>query len=237
MRVIPNHVACIMDGNGRWATSRGLPRTAGHVAGEQALAGIVEAASHEGIKYLTVFGFSTENWSRPRHEVKQIVELHRVIFSRKESLQRNNVRVQWIGRQPSTAGARTPVIVRKAIDEAVRSTKNNTGLVFTVAFDYGGRSEILEACADLIRDRALNSDGFPPLDSYIRRSGLPDIDLLIRTSGESRISNFLLWNLADAEIYITETAWPEFDAVELDVALRWYERRVAARGRWPGLPG
>ncbi|MDP4973377.1 MAG: polyprenyl diphosphate synthase, partial [Ilumatobacteraceae bacterium] len=139
------HVACIMDGNGRWAKRRGLPRTAGHTAGEETLAEIVRAAAQRNVAYLTVFGFSTENWVRPPSEVRHILGLHRRLFGRIDELNANNVRVNWIGRPFDEPGARTPAPVQKAIRDAINDTKHNTGMVLTVAFDYGSRVEISRA--------------------------------------------------------------------------------------------
>ena len=139
------HVACIMDGNGRWARRRGLPRTDGHTAGEEALAEVVRAASDRQVGWLTAFGFSTENWVRPRTEVRHILSLHRKLFSRTEEMNRNNARTRWIGRPFIEKGARTPVLVQKAITKAIADTSANTGLSVTIAFDYGSRSELVRA--------------------------------------------------------------------------------------------
>ncbi|MEY4010215.1 MAG: undecaprenyl pyrophosphate synthetase, partial [Actinomycetota bacterium] len=139
------HVACVMDGNGRWARKRGLPRTEGHTAGEEALAEIVRAAAARNVGWLTVFGFSTENWVRPRPEVRHILSLHRKIFGRVDEMNANNASIRWIGRPFSEKGARTPVYVQKAIRKAIADTAHNTGLVVTVAFDYGGRAELVHA--------------------------------------------------------------------------------------------
>jgi len=213
-------VACIMDGNGRWAKRRGLPRTAGHTAGEENLAEVVRIASARGIAYLTVFGFSTENWVRPKAEVRHILSLHKRLFGRIEELNANNVRINWIGRPFDEAGARTPSFVQRAIRQAIADTTANTGMVLTVAFDYGSRAELLRAAQHSIND----SDGATPispaiLQSHLYSPELPDVDLLIRTSGESRISNFLLWQISKAKIFFTERSWPDLDATEIDAAL------------------
>ena len=210
------HVACVMDGNGRWARRRGLPRTEGHTAGEEALAAVVRAAAARGVGWLTVFGFSTENWVRPRPEVRHILSLHRLIFGRVDEMNRNNASIRWIGRPFTEKGARTPVHIQRAIRKAVGDTAANTGLVLTVAFDYGGRAELVHAA------RAAAEAG--PVDSgSIGRNlydpTLPPVDLLVRTSGETRISNFLLWQINGARAYFTEKPWPDFDAAELDRAL------------------
>lgn len=214
------HVACIMDGNGRWAKRRGLPRTAGHTAGEENLAEVVRIASSRGVGHLTVFGFSTENWVRPKAEVRHILSLHKRLFGRIEELNANNVRINWIGRPFDEPGARTPAFVQRAIRQAIADTATNTGMVLTVAFDYGSRAELLRAAQQC----ASNSSSREPIttaavQSRLYSSEMPDVDLLIRTSGESRISNFMLWQIATAKVYFTERSWPDLDAVEFDAAL------------------
>lgn len=224
MNAIPStkgpHVACIMDGNGRWAKRRGLPRTAGHTAGEENLAAVVRIASARGVGHLTVFGFSTENWVRPKAEVRHILSLHKRLFGRVEELNANNVRINWIGRPFDEPGARTPAFVQRAIRQAIADTASNTGMVLTVAFDYGSRAELLRAAQQC----ASNSSSSEPIttaavQSRLYSSEIPDVDLLIRTSGESRISNFMLWQIARAKVYFTERSWPDLDAVEFDAAL------------------
>jgi undecaprenyl diphosphate synthase len=213
------HVACIMDGNGRWAKRRGLPRTAGHTAGEETLAEIVRAAAKRNVAYLTVFGFSTENWVRPPSEVRHILGLHRRLFGRIDELNANNVRVHWIGRPFDEPGARTPAPVQKAIRDAINDTKHNTGMVLTVAFDYGSRVEIARAAqrAQIKRPgKEINADA---IDAELYAPELPPVDVLVRTSGETRISNFLLWQAANARVYFTDCSWPDFGATQLDEAL------------------
>jgi undecaprenyl diphosphate synthase len=213
----PLHVACIMDGNGRWARKRGLPRTAGHTEGEESLADVVRAASKLDVAYLTVFGFSTENWVRPRAEVRHILGLHKKLFGRIKELNENNVRVNWIGRPFDEPGSRTPLYVQRAIRKAIDETKSNTGMVLTVAFDYGSRSELTRAAKRLVASQAeLTPEN---LRRNLYDASLPPVDVLVRTSGESRISNFLLWQINTAKIYFTERPWPDFDAVELDAAI------------------
>ena len=224
MNAIPSpqgpHVACIMDGNGRWAKRRGLPRTAGHTAGEENLAAVVRIASARGVGHLTVFGFSTENWVRPKAEVRHILSLHKRLFGRIEELNANNVRINWIGRPFDEPGARTPAFVQRAIRQAIADTATNTGMVLTVAFDYGSRAELLRAAQQCANN---SSSGEPittdAVQSRLYSSEMPDVDLLIRTSGESRISNFMLWQIAKAKVYFTERSWPDLDAVEFDAAL------------------
>ncbi|MFN3254153.1 MAG: polyprenyl diphosphate synthase [Ilumatobacter sp.] len=212
------HVACIMDGNGRWAGARGLPRTEGHTEGEENLARLVRVAVARGIDYLTVFGFSTENWRRPRPEVRHILGLHEKLFGRVAELNELGVRIQWIGRPFDSSEAKTPRYVQRAIRKAINDTASNTGMTLTVAFDYGGRSELVAA----VQQARLDPDGVT-VDSISRHLYLPDlppVDVLVRTSGERRVSNFLLWQAAGASIYFTDAPWPDFDAVELDAALR-----------------
>jgi undecaprenyl diphosphate synthase len=209
-----------MDGNGRWAKRRGLPRTAGHTAGEENLAAVVRIASARGVGHLTVFGFSTENWVRPKAEVRHILSLHKRLFGRVEELNANNVRINWIGRPFDEPGARTPAFVQRAIRQAIADTASNTGMVLTVAFDYGSRAELLRAAQQC----ASNSSSSEPIttaavQSRLYSSEMPDVDLLIRTSGESRISNFMLWQIATAKLYFTERSWPDLDVVEFDAAL------------------
>jgi undecaprenyl diphosphate synthase len=211
-----------MDGNGRWARRRGLPRTEGHTAGEEALANVVRAGASRNIGWLTVFGFSTENWVRPRPEVRHILSLHRKLFGRVNEMNANNARTNWIGRPFNEPGARTPVHVQKAIHKAIADTSHNTGMIVTVAFDYGSRAELVRAS-----NAALNSS--QPIESSTVSQNLydptlPPVDLLVRTSGEMRISNFMLWQIQGAAMYLTERTWPDFDAEELDKALALVER-------------
>ena len=206
-----------MDGNGRWARKRGLPRTAGHTAGEESLADVVRVASKREVAYLTVFGFSTENWVRPRAEVRHILGLHKKLFGRISELNENNVRVNWIGRPFDEPGSRTPLYVQRAIRKAIEDTRSNTGMVLTVAFDYGSRSELTRAAKYLVA----SGDDLTPanLQRHLYDASLPPVDVLVRTSGESRISNFLLWQIKAAKIYFTERPWPDFDSVDLDAAI------------------
>ena len=210
------HVACIMDGNGRWASRRGLPRTEGHTAGEEALAEIVRAAADRPVGWLTAFGFSTENWVRPRTEVRHILSLHRRLFARTEEMNSRNARTRWIGRPFAEKGSRTPVYVQKAITKAIADTEKNTGLTVTIAFDYGSRAELVRAA-----QRAMSAG--PVTASAITQNlydpTLPPVDVLVRTSGEARISNFLLWQITGARVFFTERTWPDFDKNQLDEAV------------------
>ncbi|MEK7410214.1 MAG: polyprenyl diphosphate synthase, partial [Actinomycetota bacterium] len=172
------HVACIMDGNGRWARRRGLPRTVGHTAGEESLAEVVRQASKRGIGWLTVFGFSTENWIRPRSEVRHILALHRKLFGRINELNENNVRVNWIGRPFDEPGARTPIYIQRAIRRAIDDTAHNTGMVLTGAFDYGGRAEITRAAQLAAKDAtALSPLTVELIERHLYDPSLPPVDL------------------------------------------------------------
>ncbi|MFM8312117.1 MAG: polyprenyl diphosphate synthase [Ilumatobacteraceae bacterium] len=211
------HIACIMDGNGRWAKARGLPRTAGHTEGEENLARLVRVAVRRNVGWLTVFGFSTENWVRPRAEVRHILGLHKKLFARVEELNELNVRVQWMGRPFDTREARTPRYVQRAIRKAIDDTRHNTGMVLTVAFDYGSRAELVHAA------RRAAAAGGPitaeSIEANLYVPQMPPVDVLVRTSGELRVSNFMLWQSAQSKVYFTDRPWPEFDAAELDAAL------------------
>ena len=215
----PIHVACIMDGNGRWASRKGLPRTDGHTAGEEALAGVVRASAKRSVGWLTVFGFSTENWVRPRTEVRHILSLHRKLFGRINEMNENNARTRWIGRPFAEPGARTPVYVQKAIRKAIADTEHNTGLVVTVAFDYGSRAELVRATQRAMTAGTVTADS---ISHNLYDPSMPSVDLLVRTSGESRISNFMLWQITGSKVFFTERTWPDFDAAELDLSLAAY---------------
>lgn len=205
-----------MDGNGRWASRRGLPRTEGHTAGEEALAGIVRAAADRPVKWLTAFGFSTENWVRPKTEVRHILSLHRRLFARTEEMNSKNARTRWIGRPFDEKGSRTPVFVQKAIKKAIADTSHNTGLTVTIAFDYGSRSELVRAAQRAMTIGPVTPDS---ISANLYDPTLPPVDVLVRTSGEARISNFLLWQITGARVYLTERTWPDFDQYELDEAI------------------
>ena len=210
-----------MDGNGRWAERRGQPRTAGHTEGEENLARLVRVAVTRDIGWLTVFGFSTENWVRPRAEVRHIVGLHKKLFGRVAELNELNVRVQWIGRPFDSPAARTPKMVQPAIRKAIADTAGNTGMLLTVAFDYGTKVELIDAVNRL---RATDTPITPDtISAALYLPELPPVDVLVRTSGEGRLSNFLLWQSVGAAVYFTERAWPDFDQAELDAALALVE--------------
>ena len=221
----PIHVACIMDGNGRWASRKGLPRTDGHTAGEEALAGVVRASAKRSVAWLTVFGFSTENWVRPRTEVRHILSLHRKLFGRINEMNENNARTRWIGRPFGEPGARTPVYVQKAIKKAIADTEHNTGLVVTVAFDYGSRAELVRATQRAMVAGHVSAE---TISENLYDPSMPAVDLLVRTSGESRISNFMLWQITGSKVFFTERTWPDFDAAELELALAAYASGVSS---------
>ena len=222
----PAHVAIIMDGNGRWATGRGLPRIAGHREGVKAARAIVRAADAIGLRYLTLYAFSTENWSRPEDEVTMLMRLlEESIYRELPELMDNNVRFRVIGR---TAGV--PLPVRRGLEHVVAATEKNTGLTLLVAFNYGGRDELLDAFRALAR-RVQSGELAPEriseadVSGALYTDGVPDPDLLIRTSGEMRLSNFLLWQLSYTEFYITHTLWPDFRKPQLLDAIREFTRR------------
>ena len=223
---IPAHVALILDGNGRWAKKRGLPRQLGHKKGCETVEQIVEDAARLGIRYLTVYGFSTENWKRPAEEVGALMQLFRYYAKRLLKIAKaNNVRVRMIGERSRFA----PDIV-EGIDSLERETKDNTGLTFVIAVNYGGRDEIRRAAAKLATDAArgaLDPDAVTEdvFASYLDTAGIPDPDLLIRTSGELRLSNYLLWQLAYTELYVTDCLWPDFSQEELEKAILQYNKR------------
>ncbi len=219
---IPNHLAIIMDGNGRWARARGLPRLAGHRAGTENLRRILRACVRQGIKILTIYAFSTENWGRPTEEVRGLMSiLEQVIERELKELHQEGVQIRHVGRTTSIS----PRLLKK-IQNAVELTQHNDAIILNVAFNYGGRQEIIDAVKRIMQD------GIPPdqvndalLSQYLYTAGQPDPDLIIRTSGELRVSNFLIWQGAYAEYYVTPTYWPDFDETELQKALDHYATR------------
>jgi undecaprenyl diphosphate synthase len=224
---IPSHVAIVMDGNGRWAEQRGLPRTEGHGAGEEALWDTVQGAVAVGVRWLTVFAFSTENWRRPPGEVRYLMNFNRSLLRRRrDELHRMNVRIRFIGRR----NWRVPRSVLKEIRAAEELTASNTGTTLSIAFNYGGRAEIVDAVKDLAREvRAgtLRPDRITE-DTIAERlyaADMPPPDLLIRTSGEQRISNFLVWEVAYSELWFTPVFWPDFDRELLYEAIRDFQKR------------
>ncbi|MBF0522662.1 MAG: isoprenyl transferase [Candidatus Omnitrophica bacterium] len=229
---LPKHVAIIMDGNGRWAKQRGLLRTQGHLEGVKRVEEIINASADLGIKVLTLFTFSTENWGRSKSEVSMLMNtLVSVLRDRLTKLVRNNVKFQTIGRSEGL-----PQSVIDTITSVREKTKNNTGLILNLAFNYGGRIEILDA-VKLLAQKVQNGDlrvadiSEEVFSQALYTKDLPDPDLLIRTSGEKRISNFLLWQLSYAELYFTEKFWPEFTAEELKKAVIDYQGRERRYGK------
>ena len=218
----PQHVAIIMDGNGRWALSRGLPRLAGHRAGTENLRRIIRASVEFGVKYLTIYAFSTENWGRPPAEVKGLMHIFEDVIDRElDELHEEGVQLRHIGRLEKLAPK-----LHKKVEAAVALTSKNDRLVLNVAFNYGGRDEIVYAIQRIVEDGISKDDISTELISqYLFTAGTPDPDLVIRTSGELRISNFLIWQTAYSEWYITPTFWPDFDKEEYRHALEIYAQR------------
>jgi len=225
---VPRHVAIIMDGNRRWARERGVPEAQGHAAGVEAVRPIVERAQQRGVEVLSIYAFSRENWARERDEVRTIFSLlHAAISDYTPDLVRQGVAVRLLGRldeiDPRTRGS---------IEEALRLTAGGTRMTLNVAFNYSGRSEIVDAVRGCIRDGIAPSDvSEERVAERLYTTTLPDVDLLIRTGGDQRISNFLLWQAAYAELYFCERFWPDFDPPELDLALEEYARRSRRFGR------
>ena len=230
--LIPHHIAVVMDGNGRWAKKRLLPRVAGHKAGINATRSLVEACANHGVKALTIFAFSSENWNRPEKEVKGIMMLFvTTLAAEAEKLHKKNVRVVFIGDR-----SRFSEGLQKAIDDAEQLTGNNSGLILNIAANYGGRWDIVQACKNIVEK---NVSGELSIDDITEEvvaneaclAGLPEPDLFIRTGGESRISNFLIWQLAYTELYFTDILWPDFDKKALNDALDWYQTRQRRFGK------
>ena len=223
---IPTHVAIIMDGNGRWAKKRNMPRVKGHYEGMQTVKKITKYASKLGIKYLTLYAFSTENWARPKEEVSYLMDLPEKMFtSFMPELMENNVKVEVIG-----VVEKLPENTRKAVEDAIEQTKNNTGLKLIFALNYGSKDEIVTAVKRIAQGAANNEYKVEEIDEQLISDNLftkdtPDPDLLIRTSGEQRISNFLLWQIAYSEFIFTKVAWPDFVEEEFYKALLEYQSR------------
>ena len=223
---IPRHVAIIMDGNGRWAERRGLSRVEGHRAGKEAVSAVVRAAGDLGIEVLTLYAFSIENWNRPQSEVTELMRLaERYLDEELPEVMANDIQVRAIGRLD-----RLPPRVRKQVEHAVEKTRDNGKLKLVFALSYGGRAEIVDAARRIARDAEQGRVEPDAVDekvfaSYLYDPELPDPDLLIRTGGESRVSNFLLWQIAYAEIYVSELMWPDFRAEHLALALRDFSSR------------
>jgi undecaprenyl diphosphate synthase len=225
---VPTHIAIIMDGNGRWALSRGLPRLAGHRAGTENLRRVIEACVEFDVKYLTLYAFSTENWGRPLEEVKGLMRILEDVIDRElEELHKQGVRLLHIGRLDRIKPA-----LQKKVLQAIEYTKDNDRLVLCVAFNYGGRDEIVCAIQQMLENGVAPDEVTDELVSkYLFTVGVPDPDLIIRTSGELRGSNFLIWQGAYSEWYFTPTFWPDFDKEELARALEEYQQRQRRFGR------
>ena len=225
---LPRHVAMIMDGNGRWALSRGLPRLAGHKAGTENLRRVIRTSVEFGIKYLTIYAFSTENWGRPPEEVKGLMYiLEDVIDKELAELNKEGVQLRHIGRLERLAPS-----LQKKVLRAVELTKNNDRLILNVAFNYGGRDEIVNAIQNIMKDGIAPEEVTDELVSrYLYTAGVPDPDLIIRTSGELRVSNFLIWQAAYSEWYVTPTYWPDFNKEEYRRALETFAGRDRRYGK------
>jgi len=230
---IPRHIAVIMDGNGRWADRKGLPRIMGHHAGIESVRATVRAASKIGIKFLTLYTFSTENWKRPRAEVNALMDmLEGLLHSELEELHKNNVRIKAIGRID-----KLPLKVRKALDNSIEVTSQNSGLVLVLALNYGGRQEIVDAVKKIIKDsykyKKMKLD-VETFQKFLYDSKIPYPDLIIRTSGELRLSNFLIWESAYSELWVTKTLWPDFRKRHLLKAIAHYQKR---KRKFGGIDG
>ena len=227
---VPQHVGIIMDGNGRWARARGLPRSAGHRAGTENLRRVLRAAVDFGVPVLTIYAFSTENWSRPEGEVKALLTILEGVIDRElRELHKEGVQLRHVGRME-----RLPQKLQRKIRAAIDLTKDNQQLILNVAFDYSGRAEIIDAIQRIIREKV------PPeqvdeelVNRYLYTAGLPDPDLIIRTSGEMRVSNFLIWQGAYAEFYVSPAMWPDFERDEFYKALQAYGQRERRFGLVP----
>jgi undecaprenyl diphosphate synthase len=220
---IPAHVAVVMDGNGRWAQRRGLPRTDGHAAGEEALFDAVEGAEQLGVRWFTAWAFSTENWRRPPDEVRFLMGFNEsLLVRRRDELHERNVRVRFIGRRDW----RVPRRVLRRMDETVEMTRRNTGMTLTMAFNYGGRAEIIDAVRSLIEAGTPASKVTEKqVRDHLYAPDMPDPDLVVRTSGEYRLSNFMLWELAYSELVFTDVLWPDFRREHLFDAVREFQGR------------
>ncbi|CAN5340617.1 polyprenyl diphosphate synthase [soil metagenome] len=226
---VPRHIAIIMDGNGRWATQRFLPRVAGHVKGVEAIRGMVKACVERGVEYLTLFAFSSENWRRPADEVSFLMKLFVTAMEREVAkLHANSIRFKVVG----DLSAFDPKL-QTMIAEAERKTANNERLTLTICANYGGRWDIMQAIDKMVAANPEKSGGFSEaqLEPHLAMAYAPEPDLFIRTGGEERISNFLLWQLAYTELYFTETYWPDHDAAALDAAIQSYQQRERRFGR------
>jgi undecaprenyl diphosphate synthase len=219
---IPTHVAIIMDGNVRWAEGRHLSRLKGHRAGTENIRRVIEAIGKSGVKYLTLYAFSTENWLRPKSEVKELMQILASVIGREtKEMHKRGIRLRHLGRLD-----RLPGKLQEEVLKSVELTKNNDKMTLSVAFDYGGRAEIIEATKRMLREKVSPEAVDEALvSSYLYTAGIPDPDLIIRTAGEMRLSNFLLWQSAYSEYYFTPVFWPDFDTEEVKKALLAYSQR------------
>lgn len=218
---IPKHIGIIMDGNGRWAKKRGLPRSMGHKAGVEAIREIVKECSRLGVKYLTIYAFSTENWKRPKDEVNTLMSLLADYLKNEfEELNKNNVIINHLGNI-----SKLPQICRKELVDAYDKTKNNTGLTLNLALNYGGRQEIIEAVKKIAAEKSPEEITEDSFKEYLYTKGMPDPDLIIRSSGEMRLSNFLIYQSAYSEFWVSDINWPDFKKENLQKAIWDYQRR------------
>lgn len=226
---LPRHIAVIMDGNGRWAKKRKLPRIAGHRAGIRAVRQAAEACLRLGVPYLTLYAFSVENWKRPESEVKMLMDLLREYLGKEiGELNRQNIRLRVIGRVHEL-----PKLVQRDLEHALRETAKNTGMILTFALNYGARAELTDAVRELVERARLNGEAKideETVSSHLYTRDMPDPDLLIRTSGELRVSNFLLWQIAYSEIWVTDTLWPDFSQLDLFNGVLEYQKRERRYG-------
>ena len=231
MENLPKHIGIIMDGNGRWAQKRGLPRSAGHKAGADAVEKIVRSCVELNIPVLTVYAFSTENWKRPADEVSLLMQLLLEYLQKKvKTMSEQNIKICFLGERDGL-----PLQIKAAIEKTERYTENNTGLIFNIALNYGGQLEIIQGVRKIAQEVVAGKYKVEDIDQklfaeHLYTKGLPEVDLMIRTSGEQRISNFLLWQLAYAELYFTDVYWPDFDKDALLDGIAAYQNRERRLG-------
>jgi undecaprenyl diphosphate synthase len=229
---IPEHVAIIMDGNGRWAKQQGFLRTLGHERGSKSLTKIIEECSNLGVKYLTLYTFSTENWNRPKYEVETLMKvLIRSLKKELKTMQENNIKMNAIGNIE-----KLPLVAQKVLSDSIEKTKENTKMTITLALSYGSREElvnVVKKISDKVKNNIISIDSIDDsiINEHLYTHNLPDVDLLIRTSGEHRISNFMLWQIAYSELYFTDVLWPDFKEADLHEAIISYQKRERRFGK------
>nr|WP_315250083.1 isoprenyl transferase [uncultured Flavobacterium sp.] len=229
---IPEHVAIIMDGNGRWAKQQGFLRTLGHQRGSKSLTKIIEECSNLGVKYLTLYTFSTENWNRPKYEVETLMKvLIRSLKKELKTMQENNIKMNAIGNIE-----KLPLAAQKVLSDSIEKTKENTKMTITLALSYGSREElvnVVKKISDKVKNNIISIDSIDDsiINEHLYTHNLPDVDLLIRTSGEHRISNFMLWQIAYSELYFTDVLWPDFKEADLHEAIISYQKRERRFGK------